>query len=329
MDKIPELIFREALEYSTRDKPDAVIAVGIIKDGKSSYTVYGSDGAVLADDAHSFEIGSLTKTFTAALVNKALKEGKLSLDGSIDKYLELPAGKTYPTIEKLLTHSSGYKNWYFELPMISSFFMGGNDYYGISKESALKKAASLNMPEESYGFNYSNFGYAVLGLVLESVYDSDYTSLLNEFVNTELGLESTQPICQSSSPGKYWAWKADDAYIPAGAIRSDIGDMLDYAQMNLEENPILADTHKSLKIIEASTAAYKSMEINLDEIAMAWIIDRKNGIIWHNGGTDNYNSYLGFKPEQKTAVVILSNLPPNYRIPATVLGVKLLLELGA
>ena len=41
----------------------------------------------------------------------------------------------------------------------------------------------------------------------------------------------------------------------------------------------------------------------------------------------NYNSYLGFNPETGTAVVVLSNLAPNYRVPATVLGVKLLLEL--
>ncbi len=66
----------------------------------------------------------------------------------------------------------------------------------------------------------------------------------------------------------------------------------------------------------------------MDEIGMAWIIDNKNGIIWHNGGTGDYNSYIGFQPKTKTAVVVLSNLPPNYRIPATVLGVKLLLELG-
>jgi CubicO group peptidase (beta-lactamase class C family) len=59
---------------------------------------------------------------------------------------------------------------------------------------------------------------------------------------------------------------------------------------------------------------------------MAWIIDNESNIIWHNGGTDDYNSYLGFDPESGTAVVVLSNLSPDYRIPATVLGVKALNE---
>ena len=58
------------------------------------------------------------------------------------------------------------------------------------------------------------------------------------------------------------------------------------------------------------------------------IIDKENGILWHNGGTGNYNCYLGFQPETGTAVVVLSNLPPSYRIPATVLGIKALHELG-
>ncbi|MBR5109722.1 MAG: serine hydrolase [Clostridia bacterium] len=69
------------------------------------------------------------------------------------------------------------------------------------------------------------------------------------------------------------------------------------------------------------------MGIHMDEIGMAWIIDRENGIVWHNGGTGHYNSYLGFDPEAGTAVVILSNLSPNDCIPATVLGIKLLQEL--
>ena len=66
----------------------------------------------------------------------------------------------------------------------------------------------------------------------------------------------------------------------------------------------------------------------MDEIGMAWIIDSRNGFVWHNGGTGNYNSYLGFDKESSTAVVVLSNTAPGYRIPATVLGVKLLNELA-
>ena len=103
--------------------------------------------------------------------------------------------------------------------------------------------------------------------------------------------------------------------------------MLNYAQLQLDENLVFSRCHQSLKTINASSESYKLMGIHMDEIGMAWIKDNENGIIWHNGGTGHYNSYLGFDPENKTAVVILSNLAPNDRIPATVLGIKKLLEL--
>ena len=326
MSKVPELTFAEALEYTTSDNPDAVITVGIIKNGQTSYKVYGENGKELNSDLHTYEIGSLTKTFTAALINKAINEGKISIDGTIDNYLSLPDGNEYPTIKELLTHTSGYKGYYFESPMISNFFKGRNDFYGITKEMVLNKAGSLNMDKKSYGFTYSNFGYAVLGLVLEAVYDTDYKSLLNSFAQDELGLKNTKISDESGDFGNYWDWDSNNPYLSAGAVTSNISDMLLYAQMQLDNNPYFSECHKSLKTINATTEDYKAMGINLDEIGMSWIIDNQNDIIWHNGGTGDYNSYLGFNLETGTAVAVLSNLAPNYRIPATVLGVKLLTE---
>ena len=324
--KIPGLTFTEALAYTTKDDPDAVITVGIIRDKEISFKVYGENGKELPAELHTYEIGSLTKTFTAALINKAAIEGKINIDDTIDVYLSLPAGNEYPTIKELLTHTSGYEGHYFERPMVSNFLNGRNDFYGITRELVLKKAGSLNMDQERYGFNYSNYGYAVLGLVLEEVYDTDYTALVNSFLQDELGLTDTKISDQSGDLGKYWDWKSNDAYLPAGGITSNISDMLSYAQMQLENEPYFSACHKSLETINASTEDYKTMGIHMDEIGMSWIMDEENGIIWHNGGTGNYNSYLGFRPETETAVVVLSNLAPNTRIPATVLGVKLLLE---
>jgi CubicO group peptidase (beta-lactamase class C family) len=67
--------------------------------------------------------------------------------------------------------------------------------------------------------------------------------------------------------------------------------------------------------------------LKLSKHGAAWMLDTHNGIVWHNGGTSSYNSYLGFDPDKQIAVVILSNQPPGYRIPATVMGAKLLINL--
>lgn len=329
MSKIPGLTFTDALEYTTKGNPDSIITVGIIKDGQLSYKVYGENGRELTAELHLYEIGSLTKPFTAVLINKAIVEGKINLDATIDSYLPLPDSNKYPTIKGLLTHTSGYKSYYFESPMVSNFFKGRNDFYGINKEMVLNKASGLSMPKENYGFTYSNYGYAVLGLVLKAVYDTDYTVLVNNYVQNELGMEDTRVSDNSGDLSHYWDWQENDAYISAGALMSNISDMLSYAQMQLESNPYFSECHKSQIAINASNENYKLMGIHMDEIGMSWMIDNVNGIIWHNGGTGDYNSYLGFSLETGTAVVVLSNLAPNYRIPATVLGVKLLVELLA
>ncbi len=114
LSKLPDLTFKEALAYTTQNNPDAVISVGVIKDGEMSYTVYGKNGEELPADLHTYEIGSLTKTFTAALINQAITLEKINLDNTINSYLSLPDGNQYPTIEELLTHTSGYKGYYFE-----------------------------------------------------------------------------------------------------------------------------------------------------------------------------------------------------------------------
>lgn len=324
--KIPKLSFKEALEYTTKDNKDAVITVGIIKNEDIKYTVYGQDANILADEIHTYEIGSLTKTITAALISKAIDEGKISLDTTIDHYLELPEGK-YPRIRQLLTHTSGYKAYYFETPMVKSFFTGRNDFYGITDEMVLDQIKSTRLKKEEYPFQYSNFGYATLGLILEAVYNKEYTELLNEFVLKELNLPATIISDGSGDLENYWDWMAGDAYISAGAVTSNIVDMLSYLKLQLNEEGYFKSCHESLSIINSSTSSYEKMGIRMDEIAMAWIIDADNNFIWHNGGTDDYNCYMGFNIKTQTGVVILSNLPPSYRIPATVLGVKLLKEI--
>lgn len=326
--KIPAMTFQDTLEYVTKKDSKTIITVGIIKNGEVSYKVYGENAKELPAELYVYEIGSLTKTFTAALINKAVKEGKINIDDSIAKYLSLPSNKKYPTIKELLTHTSGYKSHYFERSMIKNFFKGRNDFYGVSKDSVLKKVCKISLKQDDYKFNYSNFGFAVLGLVIENVYNCDYVTLLNDFAQKELGLSSTKISDKSGNLGNYWDWDKNDAHLPAGAITSNIEDMLLYAKMQLEEKSLFDDCHKSLKKVDGSNKMSKSIGINIDEIGMSWIIDTENNLVWHNGGTGHYNSYLGFNKKTGNGVVVLANYPPSMsKIPATVIGIKLLKEL--
>ena len=145
MKKIPGMSFEECLTYTLGGSSDGIITVGIIGDGEASYTVYGEAGKELPHELHTYEIGSLTKTFTAALIQKAVDEGKIKPGDTLDKYLPLPAEISYPTILQLLTHTSGLKGYYFEAPMIGNFFAGRNDFCGITDDMILSKRQTLTM----------------------------------------------------------------------------------------------------------------------------------------------------------------------------------------
>ena len=120
----------------------------------------------------------------------------------------------------------------------------------------------------------------------------------------------------------------EDGYIPAGAIISNIEDMAEYLKIYLNnENQYLLNTYNPKKEINVSDYMYNRLDININKIAMAWMIDSKNNFVWHNGATSNFNSYIAFNKEKNIGIVILSNLSPNKKIPTTVIGSKMMKEL--
>ncbi len=302
------------------------MTVGVIENGAASITVYGKDGVVLPLKEYEYEIGSLTKTFTTALLCKAISEGKAGLDDSIDRYLSLPQKEYYPTLRRLVTHTSGYKSTYLCGQMASNWLHGEkNPFYHVDRDQMISQISKVNLRDQDYPFVYSNFGMSVIGLVLEQIYGGDYASLLQTFIQSECKLAHTRIGDGTGDLSGYWSWGKTDAYLSAGCIVSTISDMLQFVRLQLDNAlPYLAPGHKLLATVNASTAQNKKMGINVDAMATGWVIDAENNIFWHNGGTSNFNSYLGFDPVRKIAVVILANLPPDDRIPSTVFGAKLM-----
>lgn len=327
--RMENMSFEEILQIALEDKTDARITVGVIKDGQMTYEVYGTDGEVLEQTEYLYEIGSITKTMTATLIARAIQEDKLSLADTIDKYLELPEGKVYPTIESLLTHTSGLDGEYYEWSMLSYLIHPEeNPFRGLTGKTVLEEYQRTKLEQgKEYEFGYSNYGYALLGLVLEEVYDTDYTSLVNEYLQDNLAMKDTHVSNGVADFEGNWIWETNDAYISAGAVVSDISDMLLYAEAQLAGDPTLTMCHQPLKQINDEDEWNRLGGFAMDEIGMSWIIDTENGIIWHNGATGMHTSYLGFCPEKSTAVVVLSNLSQNEDIQTTTLGFKKMLEM--
>ena len=325
---VENMTFEQCLAYTTADMPNAKVGVVVLQNGQANISFYGSNAERIPYDTYEFEIGSLTKTITAALIMRAVSEGTLSLSDSVNRFVLLPDQDYYPTIERLLTHRSGYKSHYLERPMIGNLFSRGNGFYKITQDMLRHRVGKVHLQDRDYPFLYSNFGSSVLGLVLEDIYQTSYTDLVNGFVQQELGMQHTRVSNGTGNLSGYWKWAENDAYIPAGALISTADDMALYARAMLQsEQDYLALAQQPITTISATTDRFASFGIRMDSIGATWMIDDERGIIWHNGGTSSYASYLGFDPARQIAVVILTNLAPDFRIPATVLGAKLLIEL--
>ncbi len=321
--KLDSMSISDMIEYDVTSG-NKKISIAYIDHGNITYYVNNR----VSDEIYDYEIGSLSKTFVGLLISKAEAEHKLSLDDSISKYLDLEEDKYYPTIERLLTHTSGYKPYYFEGQMIKNkLAQVSNDFYGISKNKIIERVRKEELSDRDYPFEYSNFGIAVVGLVLESIYKTDFTSLMNAYIKNELGLSDTAVLKEGRNLSGYWSWQNQDGYIPAGAIKSNIVDMANYLSLYMNNSlDYIGSTTSKIKTINANNQVYEKMNIRMDAIGMTWVIDETNNLIWHNGGTSKFNTYMGFNMEKTRGVVILSNLGPNERISMSVIGAKILIE---
>ena len=300
----------EMIEYKTRGVRNARITVGIVKNGQMSFTVYGENARVLPSREYIYEIGSISKAITGHLFARAVHENLITLgkiDLPIDNFLNLPPNRYYPTIRHLMTHTSGYKfqeGYIFLLPQRTSPFE--NPFYGVTRGMVLNHIERVNFTARSNLYEYSNSGIAVAALVLESIFNKDYASLVNSYF-LNLGLNNTRAGDGRGNLSHYWRWNNGNPYIAAGGIVSSITDMMKFAQMQMDPANYASHSHKVWAEVPAGFY-FPELGVRADAIGLGWFIDRTHNIIWHGGSTDTFDTYLGFDKDNEIAVVVLSNI---------------------
>ena len=153
MKEISQYTSRQMINYTLNNNENAIVSVAIYDENGITYNVYGAEYNLNYD----YEIGSITKTFTAMLVSKAIEEGKINLDDNISNYLELE-NRYYPTIKRIITHTSGFKPYYLSFQKIKNYFAGENDFYNISKEQILKELNKTKLEEKENNIKKTNYG---------------------------------------------------------------------------------------------------------------------------------------------------------------------------
>lgn len=259
-----------------------------------------------------FDIGSITKQFTAAAILALQEDGALGVDDTLDVHLpDVPADKAAITLHQLLTHSAG-------VPDII-----GDDYEPIDREAWLTAALAAPLVHEpGSAYLYSNVGYSILAAIVELRAGTSYEEFLQTRLFEPAGLSHTGYVLPSfddvvvahgyrgdetigapnalpwDTTGPWWNLRGN------GGILSDLGDMLAW--------------HDALATDQVLSAASKDAMYTpwVDEgtgdsfYGYGWVILDVPGVgtvITHNGGNDYFFADFVRLVDQDLVVVVLDN----------------------
>jgi hypothetical protein len=282
-------------------------SVMLSKDGKTIYqkSVGYADveRKIKADSTTHYRVGSITKTFTATLILKAIEQSKISLDLPIKKYFPNLVNSEKITIRQLLQHRSGIAN-----------FTDAKDYLQWnSKPKTKSEMYNLIVEggskfEPGSKFEYSNSNYYLLGMMLEIIYHRSYENLVSniifqplEMVHSRVGgfIDVDNNDAHSYSLQKNWKKEVEsDLSIPmaAGAIVSTPEDLNIFSKA-LFEGKIINET--SLQEMKKMIDNY-----GLGLFMMPFYDHKAFG---HNGSIDGFHANFGYFEQEKLAIAVTSN----------------------
>ena len=282
------------------------IVVGLVEpDGRTRIIAVG----VAADRV--FEIGSITKVFTASVLADMAGRGEVRLEDPVATLL--PATVTMPsrngrqiTLLDLATQTSGLPR----LPGNLAPRDSSNPYADYTVQQLYTFLSGYSLPRDAGAtYEYSNLGLGLLGHALALKAGMSYEELVRRRILVPLGMRETAitltpELRARLAPGH----DAGGQPVPnwdlptlagAGALRSTARDMLIFLAANIDStrtplSPTLRQTHAARRGI----------------VGLGWhSLSRPAAtIVWHNGGTGGYRSYTGFDPARRIGVVVLSNV---------------------
>ena len=310
-------ILRNAID----SKRSRSIIVGIIdSNGRRIYSegLLSAQNPVKPNANTVYEIGSITKVFTSLILADMSLKGTLRLEDPISKFL--PASVNTPirngkeiTLLNLSTHTATFPRFPFNADPENI-----DDPYADYDLSKLYEYLSTYQPDMDFGtkWRYSNTAYGLLGNILTKVAnEKDYEQLIIDSICKPLKMNSTvisltpallkNTAIGHSECGQPVGFLHLSSLDAAGAFRSNVNDLLTFAAANLSWissglYPAMELTHKSQVKKEAG---------GIDYATMGWTLwqDRGRNIVFKDGGTPGYRTFIGIDKVKKFAVVVLSS----------------------
>ncbi|MDB5206522.1 MAG: beta-lactamase [Flavisolibacter sp.] len=254
-----------------------------------------------------FQIGSITKQITAAVIMQLQEEGKLTVQDKLSKYFPGFANGDKITIENLLTHTSGIYNYTNDEVLMKSDV---TKHYSQKEMLDMIKAYKPDF-EPGAKWNYSNSAYSILGYIIEKVTGKPYEKVVRERVFTPLGMISSGfDFTHLSAPGKskgYFSLAGGKPVIApvvdstiaysAGAIYSTVGDLAKWERAVTQGKLLKAESWKAVFTPQKNKYGY------------GWVIDSSFGkpFTSHSGGIHGFSSYLIRFPQDEVTVIMIDN----------------------
>ncbi len=286
------------------------IVAGVVDRGCVRFYRSGASGTSRTLDAHTlFEIGSVTKTFTATILSTMVLDGSVKLDDPVSKYL--PALVHVPTRDgkqitllELATQHSGLPR------MPTNMDPGGPDpyaHYSIHDLYSFLDSYKLTR-DPGQSFEYSNLGVALLGDALANRAHMSYGRLLQTRILDPLGMTETAMTLTPTERARFAAGHDADnnsvppwnfeSIAPAGAIRSTAADMVRYVRCNMGQGPLA----KACLFAQQPRSKFPG-----NRIGLVWWTGDVVPIIHHGGDTAGYHASVAIASDHLRGVVVLTN----------------------
>jgi CubicO group peptidase (beta-lactamase class C family) len=267
--------------------------------------------------ASRFDIGSAQKQFTAAAVLLLAEEGRLSLDDDVRKHLpQLPDYGRTVTVNHLLTHTSGVRDWTGLLPMAPE----GTDVLQL-----IMRQRGLNfVPGEEW--SYSTSGFELAKEIVARVSGKSFAEFARTRLFEPLGMTSTvyaPDVVQAGADAALGYQKEGDGWRPymrlgtnrgGGAVVSTVGDLLVW-------NDALASGKLGAFVTEKIQEPARLNNGRTLTYARGLFVETNRGrrMVWHSGGAAGYSTLLSRFPEHGLSVAVTCNFDP---VSATALGAR-------
>jgi CubicO group peptidase (beta-lactamase class C family) len=313
---LPDAV-RSNIQARIDNGSNTAIVVGIIDVKGTTYYSFGVKSLKTKEAVNEntvFEIGSISKTFTGILLADRVIKGEAKLDDPLQNYL--PTGVTAPTRngESIkLVHLSNHTSALPRLPGNLNPANPANPYADYSEKQLYDFLSSYALTRDiGSKYEYSNYAAGLLGHALATKKGSSFEQQVIDVIANPLDLNDTRitltPAMKKNLAAGYtsgievanWGF---NALAGAGAIRSTVADMAKFVSANM--GIIKSKLYPALQLSHKNTITDGSAP----KVGLGWHIEGagESEIVWHNGGTGGYRSFIGFTKNGKIGVVVLTN----------------------